>query len=217
MIFIGDVHGQFSELEKKLRGFTATTFIQVGDFGLGYYENEKEILEQLEYALKINNNKMYVIRGNHDNPNTFKKLQNENPYKHLIFPKECSVHEIENKKVFFCGGAGSINKADLKKDIDWWEDEKINIKDLKYSGKFDVCITHSCHHEIPIIMNFSLSDELKKYIENVEQRHLRDIQRVVEMNGCKAWFFGHYHNYLNTIYNNVKYVCVAPLELFEYI
>lgn len=215
MIFIGDVHGKFDMLEVNLRNFRASTFIQVGDFGLGFGQDDSKILENLNRALKLNNNKMYIIRGNHDNPEVFKSLQDVNPYNHLIFPKECSVHTIEGRDVFFCGGATSIDKNRRTKNLDWWENESLDISNLGNVGKFDICVTHTCHHEIPLNMTFMLSDDIKKYVDDFEQKQIREIKRIVEMNGCKDWVFGHFHQYLNCYHRNVRYVCVPELNFFE--
>ena len=60
IIFIGDVHGEFNELSNKLANTNVknSTFIQVGDFGLGFMKMKNEIsqLNILNNRLKDANN-----------------------------------------------------------------------------------------------------------------------------------------------------------------
>ena len=75
MIFIGDIHGQFQIFLDLLKSkkYQSKTLIQVGDFGVGFYPLDQEYnsLNKINSYLVKNNNFLYVIRGNHDNPKYF--------------------------------------------------------------------------------------------------------------------------------------------------
>ena len=71
--FIGDTHFQNEDLNNKLQSYNNTTFIHVGDFNIGcksFYEEEKWLKILNDTLISINST-MYIIRGNHDDPNYF--------------------------------------------------------------------------------------------------------------------------------------------------
>ena len=59
LLFLGDIHGQFSIIHQyvKLHGITDAHIIQVGDFGVGFntIEKEKRMIEMYHTKL-VNNN-----------------------------------------------------------------------------------------------------------------------------------------------------------------
>jgi metallophosphoesterase superfamily enzyme len=75
MRFIGDIHGNFNGLITKLtqRRIRNENLIQVGDFGLGFRREKDDLLfmDKLNESLIKKGNRLFVIRGNHDNPKFF--------------------------------------------------------------------------------------------------------------------------------------------------
>jgi len=71
MVLIGDLHGGYPELLNKIKKYKLenTSFIQVGDWGLGFQRRELDIkaLVQIDSFLREQANRLYIIRGNHDN------------------------------------------------------------------------------------------------------------------------------------------------------
>ncbi len=100
IIFIGDVHGEFKELTVKLArsNVRESHFIQVGDFGLGFKKKEAESdeLEALNSFLIKENNHLYVIRGNHDNPKYFKASSG---FSNITFLADYSLIELEGQTI----------------------------------------------------------------------------------------------------------------------
>ena len=71
--FIGDTHFENEDLRCKLLNYQNMNFIHVGDFNLGckpFYDEEKW-LNILNNTLIETNSMMYIIAGNHDDPNYF--------------------------------------------------------------------------------------------------------------------------------------------------
>jgi UDP-2,3-diacylglucosamine pyrophosphatase LpxH len=138
LIFIGDVHGEFHELTHKLANHNIrnSTFIQVGDFGVGFMskENEIHLLGKLNDRLKADRNVMYVIRGNHDDPAYF---DGKLVYSNLIFLEDYSVLEIEEKTILLIGGAISVDRTSRTLNKTYWADEGFVLDQKKLRSKID--------------------------------------------------------------------------------
>ena len=113
MYFIGDTHGMrpvFSIVDRfKIE---KSNLIHVGDFGLGFVSIMQDVknLEVIDEMLIDTQNKLFVVRGNHDNPIFWDKSKGLNLPKlhniHLV--DDYSVLDIENKKIL-CVGGGIIS------------------------------------------------------------------------------------------------------------
>ena len=151
MIFIGDLHGEIHTLRNKIEELSikGETFIQVGDFGLGFKSKRNldiNLLYQLNEFLSSIGSEMYVIRGNHDNP-SYWYSQTEN-FTHLHLIKDNELFPVEDKNVLFIGGAHSINRIELVQRKNWWKGESINmLTNLdRYFAKvstIDIVVSHS--------------------------------------------------------------------------
>jgi len=137
IIAIGDTHGDFGFLHRLNSQYKDSTFIHVGDVGIGYYKpaRDKEILENFGTALEVNGNTAKFIRGNHDCPSWF----DDRAYGGLQLLRDNQVFKIKDKDFLFIGGAISIDRSYsiLKGPIlgreFWWEEEevKVDLRQLK--------------------------------------------------------------------------------------
>lgn len=216
MICLGDLHGNFQHLIYTLSkgSLDNTNVIQVGDFGIGFLTAEKDIhnLHIINEALKIHNCKLYILRGNHDDPSYFKgDLKNNlnDELSNIVLIEDYEVHEIEGENVFFVGGGISIDRKVRTLNKSYWKDEavKLNGKKMneikkKYKGKkIDIIITHSapmwCNPKginDPIVRDWCSNDlELSKDL--IEERE--DLATIFdEMNEefkFKFHIYGHFH------------------------
>jgi DNA repair exonuclease SbcCD nuclease subunit len=76
LTFVGDVHGEWKTLAYKATEqyqLENYVIVQLGDFGIGFNSEEynKVELRKLNTKLKKKNNKLVVLRGNHDDPKYF--------------------------------------------------------------------------------------------------------------------------------------------------
>lgn len=142
------------------------------------------------------------------------------------------IFDIDNKKFFIFGGAGShdiqdgiLNLDEEEKiyeyrkrgayfrirDFSWWdlelptdEEMKNGINNLeKVNYKVDYIISHCCPTSIQTLLNPSnKKDILTDYLQEISEK-------------CefKKWFFGHYHNnrQVNSQFN-LLYEDIVPLE-----
>jgi len=115
LVFVGDIHGEFVELIEKLAGtgIEKSSLIQVGDFGLGFKSQKTEgaELENINTMLAASENTLYVIRGNHDNPNYFNHASN---YSNIQFLSDYSLLTIEGLTILLVGGAIFLSSQSLR-------------------------------------------------------------------------------------------------------
>jgi UDP-2,3-diacylglucosamine pyrophosphatase LpxH len=231
LIFIGDVHGEFNELTHKLvnHNIQNSTFIQVGDFGVGFKSKENEIdqLGKLNDRLKADRNVMYVIRGNHDDPAYF---DGQVTYSNLIFLKDYSWLEIEDKKILLVGGAISIDRRTRKLNVSYWEKEGFVLNEQKLKStlsgvdKLDIVVTHSCPEEFEprelgkIVMSYWTKDNgLITELKKERGAHSLLMNMLIGQKLKPAhWYYGHFHYSFNDKFEGVKYRLLNCSEFFEH-
>ncbi len=220
MVVIGDVHGKWTKLLLNLvhSELKDTNFIQVGDFGLGFYPNDLTHLKAIDEYLIQTNNHLYVIRGNHDNPIYFNKCKPSFTNIHLL--SDWSYHIIEGKKGLFIGGAISIDRNTRTPNRDYWKDEAIFYPsdDFKFRD-VDFVITHDCPTFInPITDKNSpiFKDNPDLYKDCLNGRKILDwIWDEIPKEKLQKWCYGHYHWSERTYVDNTAFIKLAELEMVE--
>jgi len=76
IIASGDWHSNFEPMINKINisySLTDSLIIQCGDFGVGFAEKQMyvDFFRKLNKKLKLKNNILFVLRGNHDSPEYF--------------------------------------------------------------------------------------------------------------------------------------------------
>ena len=219
MIVVGDVHGRTRELVQLIsrHDIKNEIFIQCGDFGIGFL-GFQELLD-LNYSLKYGNNKLYILRGNHDNPDIF---LNKSKYSNIRFVKDYSILNIQNKKILLIGGGVSIDRIERRKNISWWENEEIIVdeKKLKSLSKknFDILITHVPSRSIFYDVNDSLLQYwIKKdntLIELIKKEN-ESLDIIRSKINFKTWIAGHYHMTKKIFQEDKNYIILNELEFYE--
>jgi UDP-2,3-diacylglucosamine pyrophosphatase LpxH len=232
LIFIGDVHGEFYDLTHKLTNHNIrnSTFIQVGDFGVGFKsnkENEIKLLGKLNDRLKADRNVMYVIRGNHDDPAYF---DGNVTHSNLIFLKDYSLLEIEGKTILLIGGAISVDRTSRTLNKSYWADEGFVLRDellrskINQITKLDIVVTHNAPAEFSpvefgsIVKSWSARDhELITDLKKERARHTMLFDILVSQKlKPKFWYYGHFHYSFNDNFKGVKYRLLNCSEFFEH-
>lgn len=240
MYFIGDTHS-VRTVTRIMDNSTVRddNLIHVGDFGLGFQDIEKDIkdLRQLDDYLGSYGNTLYVIRGNHDNPIFWDRIRLYMPklYNIELIP-DYSIREIDGKKIFFVGGAISIDRLIRKQEHppSWWWDEKFVLNHEKLdvlpevTNKIDIVVTHTAPHfvhptndYVPIVNDWcglesrhgsDLRSELR-----AERKELTQLDAIIRGLGYKPqhWFYGHFHSSHETQANGTLYKALGINELFE--
>lgn len=148
IIFIGDVHGQFSEFANIVNNSDADIAIQCGDFGLW---TDCVPGQPLPTRYHIDLNKpVFFVEGNHDNHAWLASLKTDKGvelFHNLTWMPRMSKCEFNGKRFLFCGGADSIDKAyRLAYYPDtWWPGEVISkeiLTQVEPGEYFDYVVAH---------------------------------------------------------------------------
>lgn len=225
--FLGDIHGAVNDLAVHVDVYLdiGDTLIQVGDFGIGFFKRFKDDLHQIDSWLESDNKKVYVVRGNHDNPKYFDGTFNE--FKNIIFVKDYSVLDVENKKILCVGGGISVDRIARTVGTNYWLDEKFFFDKEKIKNiKPDIVVTHTCPSFIPPIgvdapiINGYVQHEIKvgrnlKRELLDERNDVSKLYRNINKENLTHWFYGHFHQHFNTIYENINFIGLDIKELYS--
>lgn len=126
MVYItGDTHGVFKKFNSfcyKNKTTKEDVMIVLGDFGLNFYTNNYNNINYLETKLAAMPLTFFCIHGNHEaRPEHFPARYKEKEWNggivfcsdnapNVLFAKDGEIYNINNKKVFVCGGAYSVDK-----------------------------------------------------------------------------------------------------------
>ena len=191
----GDNHGSWDRLFKKIEDadITDCVLIGVGDTGIGFKTNEKQLreIEFLNNRFKKRNIKYMTIRGNHCDPTYFfgtVKLSNFE-----LIP-DYTYRELNGETFLFVGGAISIDRKMRTLNSTYWRDEVFVLKP-ELVKKCDVLITHSVPTwngpfskqglESWCIKDVHLWDDCKK--------ERRDHNKLLDLCNPKYHYAGHMH------------------------
>ena len=148
LVFIGDIHTAFDTLkliQNKYEGRDAT-FIQVGDFGYWPFSRYREAWDRAQITRPV-----YFIDGNHDhNPSLFRLAEGSNgpveTWPNAFYVPRGTVLTLDNKRIGFLGGAGSVDYKWRALNVDWFKEEQIREEDvnkLLSQKPVDILVVHT--------------------------------------------------------------------------
>lgn len=195
---IGDVHDQIEEYAKIVKDIDHHT-VQLGDMGERYHKLDG-----------VDPNLHKFIAGNHE---YFPKIT---PVPNYLGRYGSFV--LDDKMFFFCGGAGSIDKAHRIPGRNWFPDEDVSFeqgeKIIEYykETKPDVCLTHTAPRSI--VNQISNPDILKAFGLPVNWSDTTSIvlEECFRTHQPTSWYFGHFHMSKSIKCNNTHFQCVNILE-----
>ena len=212
IIAIGDIHGEFSKMQNQMVDIMESAgepvnFVQVGDFGLGFEKPKRDHdrLTTINHFLKEKDSRLYVIRGNHDNPGFWEWGCGYN-FSNIHFVSDDEVHILDGKTCYFAGGAVSVDRSRRTQGIDYWEAEQYRVREPISQSEFsnvrvDILFTHDVYH--PVSPFGTTSDTLKYWCERDEnlmgdilnsQHSMMSLYHdVYDTNPNFSWYHGHYH------------------------
>lgn len=196
--FIGDVHGMFATQHKLLERIKKKTpsdlIIQVGDLGMGFHAKDPDRRFPSNYKF---------IRGNHDcpevcraHPNYFGDYGYFPPY-----------------KMFYMGGADSIDKNYRIPNLDWWENEQLSYSELQ--DAIDLCVKTQPEiivtHDAPKFLYNQLT--LGSFVANgqIANRTCNALNTMFELHQPKLWIFGHHHTDQHITVRGTEFYCAQIL------
>ncbi|QJB33834.1 metallophosphoesterase [Chitinophaga oryzae] len=232
MIIIGDLHGGYPELLSRIKKFKLekTTFIQVGDWGLGFQpvSHDLKALSQIDSFMRSSGNQLLIIRGNHDNK-WFWDQGHTFGLQHIQLVKDYTVMEIAQQRVLFVGGGISIDRLNRTAGKTYWPDEELVYDEALLHAScqagVDIVISHIAPREIwpytynEVVQHFiakelSNGHDLAADLEN-ERQLMSRIYHKAAAAGCHSWYYGHYHESHTEEKNGIAFRCVSVMELYD--
>lgn len=223
---VGDCHGKFTLLLYKIKEskMTDSAIILAGDVGIGFEKPEyyKHIYNKMKKVLTDQNIHIYMLRGNHDDPEYFdgEKISFSN---FVAIPDYSVISFIDSDKIkrnILCiGGAISIDRT-WRKNQKWgvkgyWENEfpvyKPEILNkIKEDGVLiEAVVTHTSPDFAPLEDKSGISgyldndDNLLKDIINERDILTKIYDHLVigHKQPIKTWVYGHFHEH-HTYYSS---------------
>lgn len=219
----GDTHDvkyayRIIQNKPNLDGFD---IVHLGDLGLGFNRPEwdAEYLQKISAAAKKRGIRLFIIRGNHDDPGVWERGYG---FDNLFLVKDYTSAIFPNgKRALLVGGGVSIDRPHRTIDFDYWPGEVTPYR--KINEHFDYLFSHDC----PDYFNYTteslwvspykqfLIDDKNLFGDALAQR--RTMNKIVD--DIKPSFIagGHFHRSIMETKNDIIYKCVDINEiiLFE--
>jgi hypothetical protein len=228
VIFIGDVHGKIQQYRSIIRGLPeGSSSIQLGDMGLGF----KGV--RLFPGGSLLKGTHRFIRGNHDAPH---KCRN-----HELYLGDYGY--LEQDRLFYLGGAWSIDKDWRVPGESWWPEEELSYEQLDRAyqlyvkSKPQIVATHEApskaafymldhlviggpkHTPCPTDQSVLLKGDEYAYYKAklgcVNTRTSQALQRMLEEHRPQHHFFGHYHLTIDFKIGPTEFHCLNELDTKE--
>ena len=189
---VGDIHADFGRYIPLL--YDVEHVVQVGDYGAGF-----DRLPSFRSSCRF-------IRGNHDNLAICKESANWIP------DGTIEITDLGNK-IFYMGGAYSVDRAFRRPGIDWWPDEELSLLELQrminlfVEEKPDVVITHDCPS---IVAESMFGVEMTK-----RSRTQTALSSMFDKHQPNSWYFGHYHQTESLVVDGTNFSCLGILEYVD--
>jgi UDP-2,3-diacylglucosamine pyrophosphatase LpxH len=241
-IVIGDTHGNFKYIYNYIKNMDIrdTTFLHVGDWGVGFASvgYEKAEMKKLNQILEELNCQMYIIRGNHDDPLIFDGTWK---WSNLHLVPDYTVVNVDGDDILMVGGAISVDRIYRKQRTlkaaqygsskkEYWYDEVfiLNKEKLKEIKGIRYVVTHSCPHFAEPVnneknMQFSHGALIESFVDdgdtnlkdelNEERRLLTVMYAILkENNHIEKWFYGHFHRTHAAYYEDTDFIMLGINE-----
>jgi UDP-2,3-diacylglucosamine pyrophosphatase LpxH len=226
LIFLGDIHGQWNLIKRQVKFFDIKDayIIQVGDFGIGFHKPnyDKTELEFLNKYLRTKNVHVYVVRGNHDDPQPFIDHRN---YGNIEFLPDYTELTILGLNYLFIGGAVSIDRNHRKmKQLGWFENEGLVYDSDKIAKcrDIDVVITHTSPEYVypmkfgDIVYHYAKQDGFLLDDLRTERALMTKICDELRINNdIKEWYYGHFHRSNVEDFMGIKFTLLGEDEFKE--
>lgn len=206
ILAVGDLHGDWSSLNRLISKKNPDIILQCGDFGWWpQFEIKRPVLygqhkKWLLRGIKPGNAKIYWCDGNHESYLHLQQYQNgktHQMYKNVYYCSRGSVVNLpDDRRVLFMGGASSVDKNKRTPGLDWFPEENISQIDLDRAlniprADIDIVVSHTCP-------DLFFTDQERVEKENDGNR--KALNEILMKHRPNLWLFGHWHREISGMY-----------------
>ena len=218
ILIVGDVHGNWPELNNLLNKKRPDLVLQAGDFG--YFPDEKDKFGFHRYDpslfVKTGGAPLHWCPGNHEDHKALRKLEAKHGLakpievgENLFYQPRGSILTLpDDRNVLFMGGAFSV---DWGMRDDWCGDlELLHQEDLDRvpDVSIDIAISHTAPREFR--MN---KGQWHPEWDPTSDPSQDVLSRLLQKRKPKRWFFGHFHTFLEgEKYEGCKWTALGYLR-----
>jgi predicted phosphodiesterase len=221
IVLYGDTHGFWSRMSNRIRQNHENSYIiHVGDFGVVDEDRiESYYLESLQKALEKKNCFLYVIRGNHDNPNRFLKTHHPYGFSNILFLPDYTELNLLGKKILLVGGGISVDRYKRTEGEDYWKDEKFKFDPNYEYINYDLVVTHikprSCNCKKGYKdIQYHIDQDINLLRDLIEESEEAD--KLYQKTKPADWIFGHYHLSFTEKFEDTIFKCLNVDEDYLY-
>jgi len=240
ILVFGDNHDHWEVFPNFIRDYELDTcaVILVGDFGIGFdpMVNEIKKLSWLTKRLYHTNSDLFVVRGNHDNPEYFTGRFDTDNVK--LIP-DYTVLNLNDINILCVGGAYSVDRTDrrsfyhfkpnsTKSDTisvnDWWSNEVLVYDHDKVMSMKDIkmVVTHTAPqvaqpYTKTNLNHWAVQDRNILQDCRIERAQLFQVYDNLFHNGnmIDTWYYGHFHEHYKTPYLGTDFIGLGIDEVAE--
>lgn len=219
-VLLGDTHSlerTFHIVQRK-PNLDNLDIIFLGDGGEGFCgrEHDEVYLKRTSDECKKRNIFLYVIRGNHSNPEVWKRGYK---FDNVLLVQDYTEAKFPNgKTALLVGGGISIDRSARREGLDYWTDEITQY--IKQAKQFDFLFSHDCpdyfNHSTESLWSSPyqafLRDDADLFEDAQNQRNV--LGKIVKDVQCKFVASGHFHRSIIEEKFGIKYQCLNIEELF---
>jgi len=213
VMVVGDLHGEWGELNTLINKRSPDIILQVGDFGWWSHFHGKKGLGRKgrifdQFGIKPQDTKIFWIAGNHENWDDLNCITDDTPYEiqdNVTYCPFGTVIEIDGTNILMCGGAESTDKDGRTEGIDWWRSEIITQEEMDRlpDCRIDVVISHT----IPRF--FFESASWTWYHERYNDSSTYALQLIFTKYKPKKWYSGHFHHFHQQTINDCEWTSLS--------
>lgn len=189
---VGDIHGRSHNLAETLDNLEPGALIILGDVGFGFSLEIDERLQNDFCQWEEKGWSIYLIRGNHDNPEYWKNVQ-----RGCTMLPENRVITINGKRFFISGGGISLDRWQRVPNKSYWFDEYIYVPPYVLQEVKDIYGILSHVGPVPpkVAANPSFLEYCKSFDAGLEADLEDERIQITRLIGLKpkVWYYGHFH------------------------
>lgn len=149
----GDWHGQQNWMREALHTFGEEGIkcvFHLGDFALGWPGKWPMLADVAESVCKQYDMELHIVPGNHENWNwintrEFNEYRSHKMTEHTFILGRNAVMNVGGRKILALGGAPSIDYDTRTKNIDWWSEEMILLREAEEAARMEDVDIMLCH------------------------------------------------------------------------